>query len=98
MFFRIAVFPNMRWFHGTGNSSMPPSEDDQQAASHPRAEARRGERLRRGPHLASFEGRADTSPHFPEPSHECGAALDGAWRGCGGLLPTGGDLPGRPRG
>jgi transposase len=71
----------------SGNSSMPPSTDDQPGRTSPAPRPGRGEKGQRRPgkqpgapgwHLAWSEHPDDTVPHFPEGACGCGRDLAGA--------------------
>jgi hypothetical protein len=69
----------------SGNSSFPPSMDDQPGRTPPRKPGRKrgnrkpgGQPGAPGSHLAWSEAPGETIPHFPAGTCECGAALSGA--------------------
>ena len=69
----------------SGNSSFPPSMDDQPGRTPPRKPGRKrgnrkpgGQPGAPGSHLAWSEAPDETIPHFPAGTCECGAALSGA--------------------
>ncbi|HUZ56039.1 MAG TPA: DUF6444 domain-containing protein [Streptosporangiaceae bacterium] len=81
---RVAVLERLI-SRNSGNSSMPPSADDQPGRTAPREKPRRGSGKRKPGKqpgapgaLAWSEDPDDTVDHFPEGTCECGARLEDA--------------------